>query len=264
MLSSSIRRVSCALRPAQPLQENVFGLLQRDEGGIRSGAETCLQLRLESQRDPDEILRSLTLASSFVLALTVPALAGVTVNSPVNNTDVPSPFTLSASAATCSSQSVVTMGYSFDSSASATVFNGQSINKASFVFHRDAHLHVKAWGPNGASCVTSVVITVKAGSAGPESVIPSSADVVSHIQALSGWAKAHDTGGPGSSSGSTALSVRLRSMGTREPLLPRSPTAETNDIPSRSQMTSTPRTSSMTPGYISPVRPVKSAISNLT
>ena len=151
------------------------------------------------------ILRSLTLASAFVLALTVPALAGVTVNSPVNNTDVPSPFTLSASAATCSSQSVVSMGYSFDSSANAAVFSGQSINKAVSSSTGTHTLHVKAWGPNGASCVSSIVITVKAGSASPESVIPSSADVVSHIQALSGWAKQHDTGGPGASSGSTGM-----------------------------------------------------------
>jgi hypothetical protein len=151
------------------------------------------------------ILRSLTLASSFVFALSVPALAGVTVNSPVNNTDVPSPFTLSASAATCSSQSVASMGYSFDSSANAAVFTGQSINKAVSSSTGTHTLHIKAWGSNGAACVSSVVITVKAGSASPESVIPSTADVVSHIQALSGWAKQHDTGGPGSSSGSTAI-----------------------------------------------------------
>src|SRR5271169_5974960 len=146
------------------------------------------------------IFRSLTLACSLVLALTVPALAGVTVNSPVNNTSVPSPFTLSASAATCSSQSVVTMGYSFDSSTSTTVFKGQSIDTAISSSTGTHTLHVKAWGPNGASCVSSVVITVTASSAGPESIIPSNADVVSDIQALSGWAKAHDTGGPGSSS----------------------------------------------------------------
>jgi hypothetical protein len=151
------------------------------------------------------IIRSFTLASSFVIALSVPALAGVVVNSPVNNTSVSSPFTLSASAATCSSQSVVSMGYSFDSSTNAAVFSGQSINSAVSSSTGTHTLHVKAWGPNGAACVTSVVITVKAGSASPESIIPSSADVVSDIQALSGWTKAHDTGGPGSSSGSTSI-----------------------------------------------------------
>ena len=151
------------------------------------------------------ILRSLTLSAFALVILTVPALAGVTVNSPVNNTDVSPPFTLSATAATCSSQSVVTMGYSFDSSANSAVYKGQSINTSVSSSTGTHTLHVKAWGPNGAACVTSVVITVQAGSAGPESVIPSSADTVSNIQALSGWASAHDTGGPGSSSGSTSV-----------------------------------------------------------
>jgi hypothetical protein len=168
--------------------------------------KTSLQPHLELQKETlMNIFRSLTLAFSFVLTLTVPALAGVVVNSPVNNTDVPSPFTLSASASTCSSQSVVTIGYSFDSSSNTTVFNGQTINKAVSSSTGTHTLHVKAWGPNGASCVSSVVINVKAGSASPESVVPSSADVVSSIEALSGWAKAHDTGGPGSSSGSMSM-----------------------------------------------------------
>lgn len=151
-------------------------------------------------------LRSLTLAPLTLLALTIPALAGVVVNSPAPpSADVSSPFTLSASAVTCSSQSVVSMGYSFDSSANSAVYNGQSINKALSSSTGTHTLHVKAWGKSGAACVTSVVLNVKAGSSGPESIVPSSADVVSHIQALSGWAKAHDTGGPGSSSGSTSI-----------------------------------------------------------
>jgi hypothetical protein len=97
------------------------------------------------------------------------------------------------------------MGYSFDSSSDTTVFNGQSID-TSISASTGAHtLHVKAWGPNGASCVTSIAITVQAGSSSSESLIPSTADVVSSIQALSGWKYAHDTGGPGSSSGSTSI-----------------------------------------------------------
>ena len=150
-------------------------------------------------------LRTFAVACSFVLVLTAPALAGVIVNSPASNTTVSSPFTLSASAATCSSQSVNTMGYSFDSSATNTVFNGQSINTSVASSTGTHTLHVKAWGPNGAACVTSVVITVQAGSASADSIIPSSADVVSYIQALTGWTHAHDTGGPGSSSGSTSI-----------------------------------------------------------
>ena len=151
-------------------------------------------------------LRSLTLAPLTLLAVTIPALAGVNVYSPAPpSADVSSPFTLSASAVTCSSQSVVSMGYSFDSSANSAVYSGQSINKSISSSTGTHTLHVKACGPNGAACVTSVAITVKAALTGPEALVPAAAKVVSHIQALSGWAKQHDTGGPGSSSGSTSI-----------------------------------------------------------
>jgi hypothetical protein len=105
------------------------------------------------------------------------------------------------------------MGYSFDSSADAEVVNNQTID-ASVSSSAGTHtLHVKAFGDQGASCVTDVVITVKAGAAIAEaaladssaaSVIPSNAQTVSNIEALGGWAHAHDSGGPGSSSGSTS------------------------------------------------------------
>jgi hypothetical protein len=152
------------------------------------------------------LARKMPLASVLALTMTLPALAGVTVNSPVNNTDVTSPFTLNASASTCSSTNVVTMGYSFDSSSDTTVISGQSINK-SLSASTGAHtLHVKAWGPNGASCVTSIAVTVKAGTSSSESSsIPSTADVVSSIEVLGGWRATHDTGGPGSSSGSMSV-----------------------------------------------------------
>lgn len=147
-----------------------------------------------------KLARSYTLASVLVFTATLPALAGVIVNDPANNTDVNTPFTLNASASTCSSESVTAMGYSFDSSSDTTIIKGQSID-TSVSSSSGAHtLHVKAWGQNGASCVTSLTITVKTGS-----IVPSTADVVSHIQALGDWKSAHDSGGPGSSSGSTAV-----------------------------------------------------------
>ena len=148
------------------------------------------------------IFSRLTLGSSAILTLAVPALAGVTVDSPVNNTDVSSPFTLSAIASTCSSQNVSSMGYSFDSSSDTTVFDKQSIDTSVAVSTGAHTLHVKAWGDNGSSCVTDVAITVTSGAT---SVIPSNADPVSSIQALSGWQKEHDTGTSGSSSGYMTL-----------------------------------------------------------
>ena len=149
--------------------------------------------------------RRSTLISVLALTMTLPALAGVTVNSPVNNTDVTSPFTLNATASTCSSTSVVTMGYSFDSSSDTTVIQGQSIDKSISASSGAHTLHVKAWGPNGAACVTSIAITVKSTVSSSGSSIPSTADIVSSIEVLSGWRATHDSGGPGWSSGSMSV-----------------------------------------------------------
>ncbi len=150
------------------------------------------------------IPRTAVLACSGALTLSLSAFAGVTVNSPVNNTEISSPFTLSASASTCSSQNVISMGYSFDSSSDTTVVNKDSID-ASVESSTGTHtLHVKAWGSNGSSCVTDVAIDIKASSSSSDSV-PENAVTVSHIQALSGWHAAHDSGGPGTSSGSSSI-----------------------------------------------------------
>lgn len=90
------------------------------------------------------------------------------------------------------------MGYSFDSSANSAVYPQQSIN-TSITASSGAHvLHVKAWG-KGVSCVTDVAVTVTS------SIIPSSANTLSAIQALSGWTHEHDAGTPGASSGSMTL-----------------------------------------------------------
>lgn len=150
-----------------------------------------------------KIVRALSIGSSFVMTLAIPALAGVTVSNPVGSSEVTSPFHLSASAFTCSSQSVAAMGYSFDSSADTTIIRDTSI-EASVGSSSGTHtLHVKAWGDKGSSCVTDVVVNVREGatSAAGESIVPSYAVRVSSIQALSNWEKEHDTGGQGSSSG---------------------------------------------------------------
>lgn len=155
------------------------------------------------------ISRNLLVVCSAVATLSVPALAGVTVNSPANNTDVSSPFTLSASSSNCSSQSVSAMGYSLDSSSDTTVVNSQSIDRSISVSGGTHTVHVKSWGDKGASCVTDVVVIVKAGatsnSGSSSSEVPSNAQTVSHIQALGGWRSQHDTGGSGSASGSSGV-----------------------------------------------------------
>jgi hypothetical protein len=103
--------------------------------------------------------RKLSLVSLLVVLVT-PAFAGVTVSSPGNGTEVSSPFQLYADASACSSQSVSTMGFSLDSSTDTTVIDNNSVNAKVSASVGKHTLHVKAWGDQGASCVTDVSITV--------------------------------------------------------------------------------------------------------
>lgn len=152
-------------------------------------------------------VKKFSLLSSFLATLAVPALAGVTVNSPSNGVEVTPPFALSASASSCSSQNVDAMGYSFDNSADTTVIDGTSIETSLGSAAGTHTLHVKAWGDKGSVCVTDVTVIVQAGptSVTGGTIVPSNAVTVSSIQAMGNWAGAHDDGGPGSSSGSTSI-----------------------------------------------------------
>lgn len=119
-------------------------------------------------------------------ALTLPAFANPTVSSPGAGA-VSSPFTLSADAATCSSQPVSTMGYSLDSSSSTTVFNGTSIDTTVSASAGNHTLHVKSWGDKGASCVTDVAIDVTgSSSAAPAAESSVSTDGISVSSPASG------------------------------------------------------------------------------
>jgi hypothetical protein len=141
--------------------------------------------------------------SFLFMTLAIPALASVDINTPINGSQVDSPFKVSADAATCSSQSVSTMGYSLDNSPDTTMVSGESVD-ASVSASAGAHtLHVKAWNGSGAVCVADVGITVV--SSPGDKAIPSNAVSVSNIQALGNWDAANDSGGEGSSSGSTSL-----------------------------------------------------------
>jgi hypothetical protein len=133
------------------------------------------------------------MASSLIVAAAVPALAGVTVNSPYNNETVSSSFPLSAWASSCSSQTVGAMGYSLDNSPDTTIVNGSSVNTTVSSPTGNHTLHVKAWGPHNAACVTDVAINVGANSGGSVIIAPDAISV-SSIQALSNWKNANDTG----------------------------------------------------------------------
>lgn len=147
--------------------------------------------------------KTFSCALLFAFTAAAPVFATVTVSSPGNGADVPSPFTLSADASTCSSQSVAAMGYSFDNSTDTTIVNSTSVNVQVSTGSGSHTLHVKAWGDQGAACVTDVAITVTSGSS---SVVPSSAITVSSIESLSNWIAAFDGGtGIGNASGSMSM-----------------------------------------------------------
>jgi len=142
------------------------------------------------------VTKKLALFFFFALASSAPAVAGVIVYSPGNTATVSSPFNLSAWANWCGSQSVVSTGYSLDSSTSTTTFKSQTINTSVSTSAGGHTLHVKAWGNAGSVCVTDVAINVSTASN-----IPSGASSVSALQALTSWTAVHDTGTPGTSSG---------------------------------------------------------------
>lgn len=147
-----------------------------------------------------KVLNKLVLALFLLVSTAIPSFAGVIVNSPTNNSEVHSPFSLSAFTSLCSGQQVSATGYSLDSSTYTTIFKAPAITTTVSASTGGHVLHVKAWGVSGASCVTDVALTV-----GASSEIPSYASSVSSLQSFGGWSAVHDSGTPGSSSGWSAV-----------------------------------------------------------
>jgi hypothetical protein len=134
-----------------------------------------------------------------------PSASPVSITSPANGASVTMQFNLSATAPTCSSQTVNAIGYSLDASSDQTIVNGASVNTQITAAAGQHTVNVQAWGTGGASCTGQSVFTVTDTAGGATSNIPSDANSVSGIQALSGWTAIKDPGTPGSSSG--AMSV---------------------------------------------------------
>lgn len=144
-----------------------------------------------------------------------PALADVTISSPSNGERVSSPFHLVASAGTCSSQSVRTIGYSLDDSHDTTLIHTQSMDLQVAVPAGMHTVHVKAWAAGGSVCVAQVAVNVtnatgnvtsaNAEDDSDDSVVPSNAKVVSGLQASEKWQGDHDNETSGASSGETRL-----------------------------------------------------------
>jgi hypothetical protein len=125
-----------------------------------------------------------------------PSGTPLTISAPANGAAVTSPFTLTASATTCSSQTVASMGYALDN-ASTMVVSGTSISTQLTAALGTHTVEVTAWGSNGAACTSSVSVDV--------TLVPSNAVSVSSIEELSNWAGGHDPGTPGTSSGTMSL-----------------------------------------------------------
>jgi hypothetical protein len=160
-------------------------------------------------------LIKLSLAAFLLVGVSVPAMAGVTVNSPSNGADVSAPFTLSATGGTCSSQNVTAMGYSFDSSSSTTTFNTSNLDVSVSVGTGSHTLHVKAWGAKGASCVADININVSSDAGSSGASVPSNATTVSSLQSMNEWRADFDSGtGSGTASGDMALTSSPSYAGT--------------------------------------------------
>lgn len=135
------------------------------------------------------------------LAFAAPAFAGVVVGSPGSG-QVDTPFALSAYATDCSSQPIAAMAYSIDSGADVQIVYAGSIN-ANVAASPGAHtLHVKAWGNQGAVCVSDVAVNVTNGGNSP---VPANATAVSNLQALNNWRGVYDNVTGGWAAGSTQI-----------------------------------------------------------
>lgn len=146
-----------------------------------------------------------TLSKSAVAAClfasgAVTAFAGVSISSPQNRSQVPSPFTLSATASNCSSQRVTSMGYALDSMSSPTMVSGNSLTVQVSASAGAHTVYVMAYGPRRATCVAQVAITVAA-----SLNIPANAISLSQLQTLSNWIAADDASGSGTAQGAMSL-----------------------------------------------------------
>jgi len=98
------------------------------------------------------------------------------------------------------------MGYSLDNSTTTTIVHDTMVNAKVSSSTGSHTVHVKAWGNQGAVCVTDVGVHVVTSSSSSGPWIPSNAVRVSSIQALSNWKAVNDTGtGSGTAWGSMSI-----------------------------------------------------------
>jgi len=133
---------------------------------------------------------------------------------------VSSPFKLAATASTCSSQTVTSIGYALTKTASPTIASGTSLSTQVPASTGTQTVYLTAYGSDGATCTASVAVDVTDSTSPVNSLIPSDAVSVKFIEQLSNWAEQHDPATGATSSGamnmvsSPALSGNAREFNT--------------------------------------------------
>src|ERR1035441_8533943 len=100
-----------------------------------------------------------------LLAVPLVASAGVTVSKPAVNSQVTSPFQISASSSSCQNLSTKSMGYSLDAGPDAPIVKGKVIYGTVPAGPGLHTLNAKAWSSTTKVCVTDVKFTVEIGRA---------------------------------------------------------------------------------------------------
>lgn len=134
-----------------------------------------------------------------------PAAASVTISSPASGASVASPFTLTASASTCTSQNVASIGYALDGGSSPTIASGTTLSTQVAATSGTHTVQVTAWGSAGATCTASVSVDVTDPTSPVNSLVPSNATSVNSIEQLSNWEEQHDPATGATSSGAMSL-----------------------------------------------------------
>ena len=140
--------------------------------------------------------------------------AGIVVTSPVNGASLSSPILVEAHNTGCNGKAPTSFDYSIDNNPTLFAGSVSDINATGVAIGSGTHtIHFKSWiGP--AICpVVSSTFTIggsassggtSSGSSGSGALssLPSNAVASGNLDGLSAWADQHDTGTPGSSSGS--------------------------------------------------------------
>lgn len=138
-------------------------------------------------------------SSAVPTSSTIPA-SSISVATPSNNSQVSSPFNLTANTASCGSQPAASMGYSIDSG--STTIEPTSFSAAIVAENGQHTLRVKCWGTSGAADETDLNINVTVTQAS-QTPPPPAVTTTSNLQNLNTWVWNSDPGTPGSATGSS-------------------------------------------------------------